>query len=437
MRAMQAMALLLGVLTSPAVASGQADPAGGSGTSTSSVSGEKAGAKPPEPAAVPPPQAPPPKTPPPKTPPPEARPRTVPKPDVVRRPARSSRRSAPPLAGDLPWDETAWVGPPVEGRGRDPRASRRLRRRRARRAAARRDAGVSSRSPDAGVAAERVVSPPARVMPRPPRPSAPSLRRDGIAAEFDEAFWMVIRTVLGAFLVLRFLAWWVRREARRGRSWADGAVRVWVFVEALAWVLVVVWVSIHVFPDRSAMAAFVGAVVVVTVLATSWSALRDLVTGLILAAERPFDVGDFVRAADVEGQVFAFRARVLELTTTVGEQVRVPYRRIVGTTWVKGGGAQAAHAVRLSFDLPDALTPQEALRTARELAASSPWAVLGVSPRVDITRDGPCQRVLLEAYAFSGAARAELSCDLNSGWKAFVRRAETRTTAPSSRDVRP
>ena len=355
---------------------------------------------------------------------------------VPRRPARRpSRRSAPRLKGDLPWDESTWVGPPIEGRGRDPRAKGRLRRRRARRAAERRDAGVAPQSPDAGVMVEQAAHPPSPPPPPSPRPSAGS-RLDSVAAEFDEAFWTVVRTVLGAFLVLRFLAWWVRREARRGRSWAEGPARVWVFVEVLAWALVALWVSTHVFPERSALAGFVGATVVTTALATSWSALRDLVAGLILAAERPFDVGDFVRVIDVEGQVAGFRARVLELTTTANEHIRVPYRHIVGTTRVKGGGAQAAHAVHMSLELPENMTPQEALRTARALAASSPWAVLGMSPQVDVTHDGPSQRVLLEAYAFSGAARAELSCDLDAGWKTFLRRAETRTAASSAREGR-
>lgn len=347
---------------------------------------------------------------------------------VVRRP-RPTRRDAPPLAGEPPWDESIWVGPYRQWRGRDPKARRRLRARR-RRMAARRDAGVAPESPDAGVVSIAQTVPPAPPDKSASESTAPSSppRFENLAAELDDAFWTVVRTVFGAFLILRFLAWWVRREARRGQSWAEGPARVWVFVEVLAWALVVVWVSTHVFPERSALAAGVGVVVVTTVLATSWTALRDIVAGLILAAERPFDVGDFVQVADVEGQVLAFRARVLELTTSTNEHVRVPYRRIAGTTRVKGGGTHAAHAVHLSFDLPEGLTPQEALRTVRELAASSPWAVLGVRPQVDVSHEGASQRIVLEAYAFSGAARAELSCDLDAGWKAFLRRTEKRSS---------
>jgi len=275
------------------------------------------------------------------------------------------------------------------------------------------DAGVRT-PPDAGVVADAGVTLAIEPPPPPPPPSDPKLVPP--ASPTVQRLGLILLAALLLFALLRVVGRVVARAAAERRGWGLVAARVWSLFEVSVWMVAAILVVGAELGSEGNLVLYVlvGAIALVT--AAQWPALRDVAAGLVFAAERPFDVGDVVRIGDVEGQVRRLRMRVLELETPSGDRVQVPYRAAVGTTDVRSGGRRVAHAVRVELELPEGADPAEALRVAKELAASSPWAVLGLAPRVSIGRGDRGPVIEIEAYAFDRNVQASLHADLLRGW---------------------
>ncbi len=240
---------------------------------------------------------------------------------------------------------------------------------------------------------------------------------DSLVVHLDAALWPVVRVVGLVFVLLRLLSLLVARRARRGRSTFVLIRRGWIFVEGTAWLLTGVWAIAQLSSRQSAPATLLAMLVFGLMVALSWNGLRDVTAGLMLAAERPFALGDHVCLQEGEGRVRAFRSRVLELESPDGIRIRVPYRRVLGTARVRKGGRQTTHVVPMELSVPDFMEPQEAIKAARELACSSPWAVLGASPRIELLAGAQGPVVKVTAFAFAEDAQPLLHADLLSGWR--------------------
>lgn len=194
--------------------------------------------------------------------------------------------------------------------------------------------------------------------------------------------------------------------------------RVWPIAEVAAWVVVLLFLVVDLLGRRTELALWGLAAISALAIAVWWQPLKDLAAGIVFLVERPFAVGDVVRLGSDEGQVRRLRLRLVELETAEGRLVLVPYRSLGTGTALLSSGGRTAHAVRIELDLPADLSPQVALQQARELAASSPWSMLGAAPRVRIVLGDPGRRAVeVEAYAIDRPARAALVADLVSGWK--------------------
>lgn len=245
---------------------------------------------------------------------------------------------------------------------------------------------------------------------------------DRLAERLDRAVWPVLQVLFGVFVFLRLLSWLVRRLAKGGRPTFVLLRRGWVFVEGTAWLLTVGWAVFELSARQNPSATLLALVALAVLVALSWNGLRDVAAGLMLAAERPFGLGDYVHLAEGEGRVRAFRSRVLELEAPDGLRIRVPYPRVLGATRIRKGGRQTAHAVQVELEVPESMEPQDALRAAHELAASSPWSVLGEVPRLELCEEPGGPRVRLVAFAFDAEAEPLLYADVLSGWRDMARR---------------
>ncbi len=282
------------------------------------------------------------------------------------------------------------------------------------------DAGEDD-TPDAGV---RDGGPIADFV-GPPVRGANGEKEEGVrdlVARIVKTQWSLLRVLLFAFIVFRIAAWFVRRAARANHQLALVLSRLWVFVEATGWAVIAAWIFTRLSQTESTVTAGLAGVVVLALIALSWGAIKDVIAGLMISAERPFVVGDYVRIDDAAGQVKSFRTRVLELETDDGHVLRVPYRDVGGATDVRRGGHRTAHAVSLTLELPESLDANEALEIARELAASSPWSVLGASPKLRLDIGAGAPAIVMEAYAFDREAGPMLYADLLSGWREAQRK---------------
>ncbi|MEQ9503805.1 MAG: mechanosensitive ion channel [Deltaproteobacteria bacterium] len=346
--------------------------------------------------------------------------------------APAATRAGPARDGGTPVDIDAFVGPPMSAAPPPPTMGPKLARpagparsrpKREKVAVAKKDPEPAEADPpDAGVrdggAREAFVGPPPREAPTEPQEEG---LRD-LIARIVKAQWSFLRVLLFAFIVFRIAALVVRRMARANHQLALVLSRLWVFVEATGWAAIGVWLFTRLSQTESTVTAGLAGLVVLALIALSWGAIKDVIAGLMISAERPFTVGDHVSVGEAAGQVRNFRTRVLELETDDGHVVRVPYRHVSGATDVRRGGRRTAHAVALTLELPETLGAVEALDLARELASSSPWSVLGVAPKLRLDEGHTTPKIVMEAYAFDREAGPLLHADLLSGWREAQRK---------------
>jgi len=242
-----------------------------------------------------------------------------------------------------------------------------------------------------------------------------------IVERLDAALWPVVQVVGLVFLLMRLLSWLVRRRAHGGSPGFIVVRRGWVFVEGSVWLLTGIWAIAELSARQSPSATLLALLVFGLMVALSWNGLRDVAAGLMLAAERPFALGDHVVVEEGEGIVRAFRSRVLELQAPDGLRIRVPYRRVLNAARIRKGGRRTTYAVHLELMLPDTMDPSQGIKLARELAASSPWAVLGETPRIELLAGSPGPRISVVGFAFRAEAQALLHADLLHGWREVSR----------------
>jgi small-conductance mechanosensitive channel len=214
----------------------------------------------------------------------------------------------------------------------------------------------------------------------------------------------------------------IRKASRDEKPWALIAVRAWPLLELVVWIALALWSVAYFWGTQNNFVLYTLIGVVLLVLATQWNVLRDIAAGLVFAAERSFEVGEVVRIGNAEGQLRRLRLRHLEIETDDGRLSQIPYRAAIGTTDVRSGGSSVAHTVLLDLDIPIAVDPKQALEAVLEMAASSPWSVVGLRPRVDLQANTTGSSVIrVEAYAFERDVKPALHADMLSGWKEIVK----------------
>ena len=238
---------------------------------------------------------------------------------------------------------------------------------------------------------------------------------------WSQAVWAVLWVLAVALLALRGTAWLVRKLATRGVRAAQTVERGWRLIEGLSWIVIAVWVLDRLASGPGLGPAAMAAGGIILVVTLGFNAIRDVVAGLLFNLERPFEIGDYVRVAEAEGQVHAFRTRVVELVAPDGHRLLVPYRALSGTTDVRPGGRRKAHSVRVRFDVPDGIDPTEALALADEVARASPWTTLASEPRITLASDG-AKGLDVEVFAFDADAQPLLHAELLKSWSVATRR---------------
>ncbi|MEE2903123.1 MAG: mechanosensitive ion channel family protein [Myxococcota bacterium] len=237
-----------------------------------------------------------------------------------------------------------------------------------------------------------------------------------LVSDWERIAWILCIGLI-IFLVSRLFTRVLRKAATDEQRWALVSIRAWPLLQLVIWLGLALWVIVEAFGTQNNV-LFYGLVgLIALVIAMQWNALKDVSAGLVFTAERPFEIGEVVRIGTAEGQLRRLRLRHLEIETNDGRVSQIPYRHAIGATDVRSGGKSVAHTVELELAIPKNVDPKIALDAAMELAASSPWAVIGVQPKVGLhASHGGESTVKVAAYAFDRELKATLHADLLSGW---------------------
>jgi len=154
--------------------------------------------------------------------------------------------------------------------------------------------------------------------------------------------------------------------------------------------------------------------------------VKNVIGGLVILADRPYQVGDRVRIGDAYGEVDHIGLRSTKLTTPDDTRVTIPNSDILsGKAWNSNSGVPDCQVVTDLF-LPHDCDLTEAMEIGYEAAYSSPYVLLAKQVAVlvqDRFQDGPYVMVRVKAYVYDHRFEPRFQSDVTMRAKAeFLRR---------------
>lgn len=154
--------------------------------------------------------------------------------------------------------------------------------------------------------------------------------------------------------------------------------------------------------------------------------VKNLIGGLVILVDRPYQVGDRVKIGDAYGEIDHIGLRSTKLTTPDDTRVTIPNSEILsGKAWNANSGVPTCQVVTDLY-LPHDTDPAEALEIGYEAAYSSPYILLS-KPVVVLLQDGfeygPFLRLRVKAYVYDHRFEPRFQSDITLRAKAeFLRR---------------
>jgi len=177
-------------------------------------------------------------------------------------------------------------------------------------------------------------------------------------------------------------------------------------------------------PSRETFIAAVGSVAIAIGLGAQ-DLIKNLVGGLVVVADRPYQLGDRVRIGQAYGEIDHIGLRSTKLTTPEDTRVTIPNSDILnGEVFNANSGVPDCQVVTDVF-LPPDTDPAVAARIGHEVAYTSPFTYLA-KPVVVLICDEfdrrPYMKVRIKAYVFDHRYEPHMQSDITTRAKAeFLR----------------
>lgn len=154
--------------------------------------------------------------------------------------------------------------------------------------------------------------------------------------------------------------------------------------------------------------------------------VKNIIGGLVILTDRPYQLGDRVKIGDAYGEIDHIGLRSTKLTTPDDTRVTIPNSDILsGKAWNANGGVPDCQVVTDLY-VPHDTDPTVALEVGYEAAFSSPYLLLA-KPVVVLLQDhfqhAPYLVVRVKAYVYDHRFEPRLQSDITMRAKAeFLRR---------------
>jgi MscS family membrane protein len=154
--------------------------------------------------------------------------------------------------------------------------------------------------------------------------------------------------------------------------------------------------------------------------------VKNLIGGLVILADRPYQLGDRVKIGDAYGEIDHIGLRSTKLTTADDTRVTIPNSEVLnGKAWNANSGVPDCQVVTDLF-VPHDADPAEAIEIGYEAAYSSPYLLLSKPVVVllqDRFQDGPFLLVRIKGYVYDHRFEPRMQSDITLKAKSeFLRR---------------
>ncbi len=169
-------------------------------------------------------------------------------------------------------------------------------------------------------------------------------------------------------------------------------------------------------PSRETFLAAVGSVAIAIGLGAQ-DLIKNLVGGLVVVADRPYQLGDRVKIGPAYGEIDHIGLRSTKLTTPDDTRVTIPNSDILNSEVFNANSGVPDCQVVTDVMLPPRTDPALASRIGYEVAYTSPFTYLA-KPVVVLILDEfdrrPYVRVRIKAYVFDHRYEPRMQSDLTT-----------------------
>lgn len=131
------------------------------------------------------------------------------------------------------------------------------------------------------------------------------------------------------------------------------------------------------------------ALIAVVVTVSAWFAIRDIITGVVLRAEHGFAAGQVVTFDGINGRITAVGIRSIEVETTDGSRLSVPWFRVQRSLVALTDGRDRSGAQQLTIRLPRTVDPVADIEAIRTTILHSAFSTIRHDPHIRITTEDP------------------------------------------------
>jgi small-conductance mechanosensitive channel len=129
-------------------------------------------------------------------------------------------------------------------------------------------------------------------------------------------------------------------------------------------------------PSREAFFAAIGSAALAIGLGLQ-DLIKNLIGGLVVVADRPYQTRDFIRVGDASGEVVQIGLRSTKILSPDGALVTVPNSEVLTSLIFNSNAGVADCLVSTDVVLPHDVDPDWAMRIGREVAVTCPYTHLG------------------------------------------------------------
>ena len=220
--------------------------------------------------------------------------------------------------------------------------------------------------------------------------------------------------LVAAYLAIRFITATLEalsNHAARARFFFKMLIPVMRFV---LWLMSIIIVIAIFAPSTNAMLAVLASVGIALGLGAQ-DLVKNIIGGLVILADRPYQLGDRVKIGDAYGEIDHIGLRSTKLTTPDDTRVTIPNSEILsGKAWNANSGVLDCQVVTDIF-LPHDVDPSEALELGYESAYSSPYVLLS-KPVVVLLQDRfdyvPYTMLRIKAYVYDHRFEPRFQSDI-------------------------
>ena len=218
------------------------------------------------------------------------------------------------------------------------------------------------------------------------------------------ATWLLLKWISRFFLRLethnprmRFLA-----------NQIQPPLRIFLWFSALLLVVDIV------APSRDAFLAVLGSAALAIGLGLQ-DLIKNLVGGLVIVADVPYQTGDRVRIGHAYGEVVHIGLRSTKILTSDGRLAAIPNSEILTQQTFNANRSVPESMVTTDINLPRGIEPDVMLRIGREVAISCPYTHLGRPVSVALEDKDPrlsSVKLSIEAYIYDHRYEPDMQTDI-------------------------